>query len=395
MTYQEARNIIINALTNRPAGTEIQPEAHQNAELAILEYARSIQQTIGSSLYVDFTYFNTQPYIPTTGYALYIGYIPPSEGNTTVLNDFFDEDGNDYEVTTTENEFVLAFLLWNGTYWDLLQCVIPIASGGGGGGGEVVLYSSTGQNTDGAMTQKATTDALAQKQDIMSAGDYITISQNTINGAEQAYNAVSPDSTPPKAGELIPANSLVMLGLNDSKIYNILGNSSRACDPQWGLALCKQQVTANSSPAAAKLVQQGLYSVGSGVLYGTFVNGASYFIGFTEDTTVPTINQQSIRPTGKIYTFAELYTAKINTFMYIGRGTVISSSNYIQLDLSAHMIFTNVGGGNLTHINGVATGVSSLTKLNILTSLGYQEEEVQLQTVGGKGFTANIMLQRT
>ena len=30
------------------------------------------------------------------------------------------------------------------------------------GGGEVVLYSTTGQNTDGAMTQKATTDALPQ-----------------------------------------------------------------------------------------------------------------------------------------------------------------------------------------------------------------------------------------
>lgn len=32
----------------------------------------------------------------------------------------------------------------------------------GGGGGSVTLYDTTGQNTDGAMTQKATTDAIAK-----------------------------------------------------------------------------------------------------------------------------------------------------------------------------------------------------------------------------------------
>lgn len=39
----------------------------------------------------------------------------------------------------------------------------------------IILYDTTGQNTDGAMTQKAVTDALADKQNI------ITISNNTIN----------------------------------------------------------------------------------------------------------------------------------------------------------------------------------------------------------------------
>ena len=42
------------------------------------------------------------------------------------------------------------------------------------------LYSSTGQNTDGAMTQKATTDALAGKQDSLTAGTNITITSNTV-----------------------------------------------------------------------------------------------------------------------------------------------------------------------------------------------------------------------
>ena len=393
MTYQEAKNIILSALTNRPAGSEVQVQNHQNAEMAILDYARSIQQSIGSSLFVDFTYFTEQPYIPQTGYALYIGYIAPSEGTTTTLNYFFDLEGNEYEVTTSENEFVLAFLLWNGTYWDLMQCNVPIASGGGGGGGEVILYGSTGQNTDGAMTQKATTDALALKQDIMSAGDYITIGQGTeISAAEQAYNAVSPGSTPPKAGELIPQNSLVMLGLSDSKLYNVVGNTTRALDPNWGLALLTQQTSTNSSPAAAKLVQQGLLSAPAGMLYSTFVNGASYFIGFTEDTTHPDENQAAIKPTGKIYTFSQLYTAKILTYMYIGRGTVISNNNYIQLDLSAHTIFTYIGNA-ITHINGIGTGITSLTKNNILAALGYEElQGIKLQYMSDtRTFAANII----
>lgn len=395
MTYQEAKNIILNALTNRPVGSEVQVQNHQNAEMAILDYARSIQQSIGSSLFVDFTYFTEEPYIPQTGYALYIGYIAPSEGTTTTLNYFFDLEGDEYQVTTSENEFVLAFLLWNGTYWDLMQCNVPIAIGGGGGG-EVILYGSTGQNTDGAMTQKATTDALALKQNIMSAGDYITIGQGTqINAVEQAYNAVSPGSTPPKAGELIPQNSLVMLGLSDSKLYNIVGNSTRALDPNWGLALLTQQTSANNSPTAAKLVQQGLLSAPSGMLYSTFVNGASYFIGFTEDTTQPDENQAAIKPTGKIYTFSQLYTAKILTYMYIGRGTVISNNNYIQLDLSAHTIFTSTGIA-ITHINGIGTGITPLTKQTILAALGYEElSNIVLTTTDGKGFSANIIGQRT
>lgn len=40
----------------------------------------------------------------------------------------------------------------------------------GGGGGEGKLYNTTGQNTDGAMTQKATTNALGTKADAIAVG---------------------------------------------------------------------------------------------------------------------------------------------------------------------------------------------------------------------------------
>lgn len=87
---------------------------------------------------------------------------------------------------------------------------------GGGGGSSVTLYSSTGQNTDGAMTQKATTDELTtlnqnltnvqtnlqgqldnkanqadliNKQDRLTAGANITISGNTISATNTQYSA--------------------------------------------------------------------------------------------------------------------------------------------------------------------------------------------------------------
>lgn len=43
-----------------------------------------------------------------------------------------------------------------------------------------ILYSGTGQATDGAMNQKATTDQLAAKQDALTAGDGIIIENNEV-----------------------------------------------------------------------------------------------------------------------------------------------------------------------------------------------------------------------
>lgn len=52
-----------------------------------------------------------------------------------------------------------------------------------------VIYQTTGQNTDGAMSQKATTDALDGKQDTLTAGDNIEITNNTISATDTTYTA--------------------------------------------------------------------------------------------------------------------------------------------------------------------------------------------------------------
>lgn len=58
----------------------------------------------------------------------------------------------------------------------------------GGGGGDIVLYNTTGQNTDGAMTQKATTDALDLKANtsdlaaVATSGSYTDLSDKPTIG---------------------------------------------------------------------------------------------------------------------------------------------------------------------------------------------------------------------
>lgn len=56
-------------------------------------------------------------------------------------------------------------------------------------GGGAILYDTTGQNTDGAMTQKATTDALSKKVDIepgkgLSSNDYTDSDKSKLAGIE-------------------------------------------------------------------------------------------------------------------------------------------------------------------------------------------------------------------
>lgn len=84
---------------------------------------------------------------------------------------------------------------------------------------DISLYSGTGQNTDGAMTQKATTDALAlkanqtdlaNKQDKLTPGDNITIIDNVISATDTTYSNFT-GATSQEAGThgLVPAPATI------------------------------------------------------------------------------------------------------------------------------------------------------------------------------------------
>lgn len=68
----------------------------------------------------------------------------------------------------------------------LLNKLVQEGVGGGGEGGR--LYPGTGQHTDGAMTQKATTDALGTKADSLVVGQQLATKVDKVAGKELSDN---------------------------------------------------------------------------------------------------------------------------------------------------------------------------------------------------------------
>lgn len=108
------------------------------------------------------------------------------------------------------------------------------ANGGSGeGGGGAVLYSGYGENTDGAMTQKAVSDILNSKSSVKIGGwaeltgsASIAI-QGTASGAGSTAIGMSAFARA-EHGECFGSNTFVMAGANDSVA---LGYGSAAYEP--------------------------------------------------------------------------------------------------------------------------------------------------------------------
>lgn len=64
-----------------------------------------------------------------------------------------------------------------------------LSATGGGGGGGANLYSTLGQNIDGALTQKASTDLLAHKDDFDTLSGTVSSLQTAVSGKEPTITA--------------------------------------------------------------------------------------------------------------------------------------------------------------------------------------------------------------
>jgi len=121
--------------------------------------------------------------------------------------------------------------------------------------GVTKLYAVTGQNIDGAMTQKAVTDALGGKQDSLTAGDYIEITKDAKTGAT-VISSTGPTYTLPAAsaelggvksgGDItVDAAGVVTVNnaTNDGNGLNIAENYQKKTGyfmEQWGSAVLGQ-----------------------------------------------------------------------------------------------------------------------------------------------------------
>ena len=124
--YSDTRQLIIDTLMGRPAGTEIQPEDHQAFALALNDYIRSVELVAGSGVPVDFAEPDTVPVQPDNGQAVYLSYVPRSATKNFV--NFINKSGNSISITSSSGEVKLVTLLWNGSYWSSQIVTISVIS---------------------------------------------------------------------------------------------------------------------------------------------------------------------------------------------------------------------------------------------------------------------------
>lgn len=112
--YNDTKQMIIDALTGRPPGLEIQPEDHQSYALNMLDYIRSVEMVSSSSI-VGIADENTTPIQPHDANVSYIAGV--GQGRTTVFRKFIDSEGKPITITTGEMHGVLVVFMWNTSNW--------------------------------------------------------------------------------------------------------------------------------------------------------------------------------------------------------------------------------------------------------------------------------------
>lgn len=112
--YNALRDEIIDSLVGRPNGTQIQPTNHQHFALDMLDYIRSLELALQSTL-MGFADVNTIPHQPDNARVSYVAAVQPN--TTNVYTNFYDVNGNSISVTSNDNQGLLVILIWNMQFW--------------------------------------------------------------------------------------------------------------------------------------------------------------------------------------------------------------------------------------------------------------------------------------
>lgn len=123
--YDDTRKKILETLMQRPNGTEIQPDNHQDFALNLLEYIRSVELISGSTL-IGVAYEDTVPVQSDDANEAYIAGV--AQQRSVTFQNFRDVNGNAITITTGEMEAKLVVLTWNRQYWTAQEIVANIIS---------------------------------------------------------------------------------------------------------------------------------------------------------------------------------------------------------------------------------------------------------------------------
>lgn len=123
--YDDTRKKILETLMQRPNGTEIQPNNHQDFALNLLEYIRSVELISGSTL-IGVAYEDTVPVQSNDANEAYIAGV--AQQRSVTFQNFRDVNGSAITITTGEMEAKLVVLTWNRQYWTAQEIVTNIIS---------------------------------------------------------------------------------------------------------------------------------------------------------------------------------------------------------------------------------------------------------------------------
>lgn len=176
--YEDTRQMIINTLTNRLAGTEIQPEDHQEFALAITDYVRSVELLSGNA-FIGFAEANTTPIQSDKGQCFYISTVGP--GQTVNFVNFIDSNGNAISVSSPGGKMSLVTLIWNTQYWSSQVTTIDT---------NWSIAQQSGDSESMVMSQKAVTDAIAEEINKLITTDRIEDGAVTIGKLESSIQSL-------------------------------------------------------------------------------------------------------------------------------------------------------------------------------------------------------------
>lgn len=112
--YDDTRQKILKTLMQRPNGTMIQPENHQDFALNLLDYIRSVELITASTL-IGVAYEDTMPVQSNDANEAYLAGV--AQQRSATFQNFHDVNGQPITVTTGEMEAKLVILTWNRQYW--------------------------------------------------------------------------------------------------------------------------------------------------------------------------------------------------------------------------------------------------------------------------------------
>lgn len=179
MGYLDTRQKIIDTLTGRAVGTQIQPINHQEFALALLDYIRQVELITASTL-VGTAERGTVPVQSDKANLAYVSACPV--GETVVFENFHGQDGQPLQYTADVNSAAIIILTWNKEYWIITAVPASVLVTA-----DNVNYTTSIRKTyANKASMEADTNPVDEKNIPITNGQLVSV----VNNSDSTYNGI-------------------------------------------------------------------------------------------------------------------------------------------------------------------------------------------------------------